>query len=163
MERQKVFMTTQLLSLLPPTALKVALYICNWQNSPSGIMLYEHRFAKTLKMTDEEIRIAIQTLINLKLIDLESIDNKWKININTSEWQKFIKVPMEKVIEHVGYQLATKVEYDAEKPSESNLEALSDETLEKLLLEIQRRRQQKNKGCEVIYANANNEIDQLPF
>ena len=74
MDKERVYISTQLLSVLPPIALKMASFLCNWQNSPNGIMLYEHRFAKTLKMTEEEIRVSIQTLINLKLIDLTRID-----------------------------------------------------------------------------------------
>ena len=162
MANERVYISTQLLAVLPPVALKMANYLCNWQNSPKGILLYEKRFAKTLKLTEEEVRLSIQTLINLKLIELTNIDGKWRVDFNCQEWQKYYKIPMERVIEHEGYQLATKVEYDQEKASESVLEGLSDDALEKLIMELQKRKEKK-KGCEVIYANANNEIDQLPF
>ena len=131
MENNRVYLSTQLLSVLPPIALKVASFICNWQNSPNGIMLYEHRFAKTLKMTEEEVRVSIQTLINLKLIDLTNIDNKWKIEFNPTEWQKYYKIPMDKVIEHEGYKLATEVTYDKVQ-KEDSFSNMSDEVKEEV-------------------------------
>lgn len=163
MANERIYISTQLLAVLPPIALKVAYFICNWQNSPNGIMLYEHRFAKTLKLTEEEVRIAIQTLIDLKLIFLTRVDDKWKIEFNSNEWQKYYKIPMSKAIEHEGYKLSTHVTYDQQKASESDLEGISDDQLEKLVLELQRRRNQK-KGCQVVYATSNNDdFDDLPF
>ena len=164
MENNRVYLSTQLLSVLPPIVLKVASFLCNWQNSPNGIMLYEHRFAKTLKMTEEDVRISIQTLINLKLIDLTNIDNKWKIEFNPTEWQKYYKIPMDKVIEHEGYKLATEVTYDKVQ-KEDSFSNLSDDQLEKMIRELQRRKEEKKKGCQVIYANAtdDNYCSGLPF
>lgn len=164
MDKERVYLSTQLLSVLPPIVLKVASFLCNWQNSPNGIMLYEHRFAKTLKMTEEEVRISIQTLINLKLIDLTNIDNKWKIEFNPTEWQKYYKIPMDKVIEHECYKLATEVTYDKVQ-KEDSFSNLSDDQLEKMIRELQRRKEEKKKGCQVIYANAtdDNYCSNLPF
>lgn len=165
--KDKVFLSTQLLAVLPPIALKVAAYLVNWQNSPNGIMLYEHRFAKTLKLTEQEVRISIQTLINLKLIDLTRIDQKWRIEFNQSEWKKYYKIPMERVIEHEGYKLADKITYDnVEKGNELELASISDADLEKMVKELQRRREEKKKGCQVVYPSGYTEeelLSQLPF
>ena len=168
MEKQdKVFMSTQLLAVLPPIVCKVAIYLVNWQSSPNGIMLYEHRFAKTLKLTEQEVRISIQTLINLKLIDLTRIDGKWRIEFNQSEWQKYYKIPMDRVIEHEGYKLADKITYDeVEKEDELKLASISDADLERMIKELQRRREEKKKGCQVVYPSGMSEdelLAQLPF
>lgn len=164
---EKVFMSTQLLAVLPPIVCKVAIYLVNWQSSPNGIMLYEHRFAKTLKLTEQEVRISIQTLINLKLIDLTRIDGKWRIEFNQSEWQKYYKIPMDRVIEHEGYKLADKITYDeVEKEDELKLASISDADLEKMIKELQRRREEKKKGCQVVYPSGMSEdelLAQLPF
>ena len=168
MEKQKVFISTQLLAVLPPVVLKVAAFLVNWQNSPNGIMLYEHRFAKTLKMTEQEVRLSIQTLINLKLIDLTNIDNKWKIEFNHSEWQKYYKIPMDKVIEHQGYQMASEVTYDKEqetKKSSNDIEDMSESDLKRLLLRIEASLNEKQqlRKCVVTAEPTNNDIDSLPF
>lgn len=167
METKKAFVSTQLLAVLPPIALKVACYICNWQNSTKGIMLYEHRFAKTLKLTETEVRISIQTLINLKLIDLTRIDGKWRIELNVDEFSKYYKIPMERVIEHEGYKLADKVTYDEVEKENKDFElaSISDADLEKMVKELQRRREEKkNKGCQVVYpTDVDTEFNDLPF
>lgn len=159
---KKAFVSTQLLAVLPPMALKVIMYICNWQNSPNGIMLYEHRFAKTLKMTEQEVRLCIQTLINLKLIDLTRIDGKWRIEINVDEFGKYLKIPMERVIEHEGYKMADKVEYDNESvPIEESdeFEDMTEQQLQRLLLRIEASLNEKKQVKELVKTNVTN----LPF
>lgn len=167
MDKERVYLSTQLLSVLPPIVLKVASFLCNWQNSPNGIMLYEHRFAKTLKMTDEEVRISIQTLINLKLIDLTNIDNKWKIEFNPTEWQKYYKIPMDKVIEHEGYKLATEVTYDKvqkeEKKQSNVINDMSDDEMKRMILMLQARLNEKQQVKENVVSMSNNDYDNLPF
>lgn len=165
MDKERVYISTQLLSVLPPIALKVASFICNWQNSPNGIMLYEHRFAKTLKMTEEEVRISIQTLINLKLIDLTNIDNKWKIEFNPTEWQKYYKIPMDKVIEHEGYKLATEVTYDkVDNNTKSNdVDDMSDDEMKRMILMLQAKLNEKQQVKEKVVSMHNNDYDNLPF
>ena len=160
---EKVFLSTQLLAVLPPIACKMALFLVNWQNSPKGIMLYEHRFAKTLKMSELEVRICIQTLIDLKLIDLTSIDGKWRIEFNPSEWQKYYKIPMERVIEHKGYELAKRVTYDkVEKESPSVTSEMSTEQLQKMILLMQAQLEERKQVKELVKSNDDYD-DNLPF
>lgn len=158
---KKAFVSTQLLAVLPPMALKTLMYICNWQNSPNGIMLYEHRFAKTLKMTEQEVRLCIQTLINLKLIDLTRIDGKWRIEINVDEFGKYLKIPMDRVIEHEGYKMADKVEYEAvEENKPSSIEDMSDDDLKKLLMRIEASLSERQQVKELVKTNVPSD---LPF
>lgn len=165
MDKERVYLSTQLLSVLPPIVLKVASFLCNWQNSPNGIMLYEHRFAKTLKMTDEEVRISIQTLINLKLIDLTNIDNKWKIEFNQTEWQKYYKIPMDKVIEHEGYKLANEVTYDKVDTNikSNDVDDMSDDEMKRMILMLQAKLNEKQQVKEKVLSMSNNDYDNLPF
>lgn len=164
MENKKVFISTQLLAVLPPVVLKVTAFIVNWQNSPNGIMLYEHRFAKTLKLTEQEVRLSIQTLINLKLIDLTNIDNKFKIEFNHDEWQKYYKIPMDKVIEHQGYEMASEVTYDKEekKQSSSDIADMSDDDLKLLLKRIQVSLEERSQLKTKIVNNQEEDLG-LPF
>lgn len=164
MEKEKVFMSTQLLAVLPPMVCKTAMFLVNWQNSPNGIMLYEHRFAKTLKMSDQEVRLCIQTLINLKLIDLTNIDGKWRIEFNPSEWQKYYKIPMDRVIEHEGYKLATKVTYDETEEDKPKNE-MSVEQMRKMIQMLQVQLQEKEQVAKMVVNSVEPQIDvdSLPF
>ncbi len=169
MENSKVYLSTQLLSLLPPIVCKLALFLVNWQNSPKGIMLYEHRFAKTLKMTEQEVRLGIQTLINLRLIDLTNIDGKFRIEFNSNEWQKYYKASMEKVIEHEGYKMASQVTYDKveeKKQSSNDISDMSDAELKMLLKRIQVSLNEREQMKSKVVSMENDEDDydyQLPF
>ena len=162
---KKVFISTQLLAVLPPVVLKVTAFIVNWQNSPNGIMLYEHRFAKTLKLTEQEVRLSIQTLINLKLIDLTNIDNKFRIEFNHDEWQKYYKISMDKVIEHQGYQMASEVTYDQEskpKQASNDITDMSDDELKVLLKRIQVSLNERSQLKSKIVNNQEEDLG-LPF
>lgn len=163
---EKCYVSTQLVALLPPTVLKVLQWICSWQSTPKGVMLYEHRFARTLKLTDEEIRLSIQTLINLKLIDLTNIDGKFRIEFNKPMFDRYYKVPMEKVIEHNGFQMATEVTYDqdAEQKKQKDLSDMSDGELKTLLLRIQASLNERSQLREkVVSLQSNNKVDDLPW
>lgn len=164
-KNEKVFMSTQLLAVLPPMVCKLALFLVNWQNSPNGIMLYEHRFAKTLKMSDLEVRLCIQTLINLKLIDLTNIDGKFRIEFNNSEWQKYYKIPMDRVIEHEGYKLATKATYDEVEEDKPKKE-MSAEQMRKMIQMLQVKLQEKEQVEKMVVSASSKDDDllsQLPF
>ena len=159
-KKDKAFISTQLMAVLPPIALKTLMFICNWQNSPNGIMLYEHRFARTLKLTDEEIKISIQTLINLKLIDLTRIDGKWRIELNKEEFDKYLKISMDRVIEHEGYKLATKITYDeVETEAPKGFEGMSTEQMKKMMLMLQAQLNEREQVKEMV----KNTDDGLPF
>ena len=112
-------------------------------------------------MTEQEVRLCIQTLINLKLIDLTRIDGKWRIEINVDEFGKYLTIPMERVIEHDGYKMADKVEYEAvEENKPSSIEDMSDDDLKKLLLRIEASLSERQQVKELVKTNVPNG---LPF
>ena len=166
MENEKVRMSSQLIALLPSVAVKLLSFMLMFQSNPKGVMLYEHRFARMLKITDEEVKLAIQTLINLKLIDLTNIDGKFRVEFNKDQFDKYFKVEMQKVLDHNGYQLAKDVQYDkdAEPKKQKDLTDMSDGELKTLLLRIQaslnEREQLKEK---VVNLQSNNDVVDLPF
>ena len=167
MENEKVRMSSQLIALLPSVAVKLLSFMLMFQSNPKGVMLYEHRFARMLKITDEEVKLAIQTLINLKLIDLTNIDGKFRIEFNKPMFDRYYKVPMEKVIEHNGFQMATEVTYDkeVESPTKSkDFNDMSDGELRTLLLRIQASLNERDqlKDKVVSLKNDNDDLG-LPF
>jgi len=166
MENEKVRMSSQLIALLPSVAVKLLSFMLMFQSNPKGVMLYEHRFARMLKITDEEVRLAVQTLINLKLIDLTNIDGKFRVEFNKDQFDKYFKVDIQKVLDHSGYQLATEVTYnkEVETPKQKDITDMSDAELRTLLLRVQasinERQQLKEK---VVNLQSNNDDLGLPF
>lgn len=163
---EKVRMSSQLIALLPSVAVKLLSFMLMFQSNPKGVMLYEHRFARMLKLTDEEVKLAIQTLINLKLIDLTSIDGKFRIEFNKEMFDKYFKLEMQKVLDHDGFQMATEITYDKESNTptkQKDISDMSDSELKTLLLRVQasinEREQLKQK---VVNLQSNND-DGLPW
>lgn len=160
---EKVRMSSQLIALLPSVAVKLLSFMLMFQSNPKGVMLYEHRFARMLKLTDEEVKLAIQTLINLKLIDLTSIDGKFRIEFNKEMFDKYFKLEMQKVLDHDGFQMAKEVTYDKESNTptkQKDISDMSDSELKTLLLRVQaslNERQQMKKVVET------NDDDGLPW
>jgi hypothetical protein len=163
---EKVRISSQLIALLPSVAVKLLSFMLMFQSNPKGVMLYEHRFARMLKITDEEVRLAVQTLINLKLIDLTNIDGKFRVEFNKDQFDKYFKVDIQKVLDHSGYQLATEVTYnkEVETPKQKDITDMSDAELRTLLLRVQasinERQQLKEK---VVNLQSNNDDLGLPF
>ena len=166
MENEKVRMSSQLIALLPSVAVKLLSFMLMFQSNPKGVMLYEHRFARMLKITDEEVKLAVQTLINLKLIDLTSIDGKFRVEFNKDQFDKYFKVEIQKVLEHSGYQLATEVTYDkeVEAPKQKDITDMSDAELRTLLLRVQASINERSQLREKVVSLKNDNDDLgLPF
>lgn len=163
---EKVRMSSQLIALLPSTALKVLSFALMFQANPKGVMLYEHRFAKMLKMSDDEIKIAVQTLIDLKLISLTNVDGKFKINFNKEQFDKYFNLDMQKVLEHQGHKLATNVTYykQSETQKQKDISSMSDSELRTLLLRVQASLNEREQLREIVKTpELPNDCDSLPF
>lgn len=164
MENEKSYISTQLCAVLHPIALKVLLYCTLWQNSPKGLILYIHSFSKTLKLTEQEVRMAIQTLLDLKLIDLTNIDNKWRIELNHSQFKKYLKLPLEKAIEHEGFPLSTEVTFDKEeKQPSTDISDMSDKDIKTLLLRLQAQLKEREETRKTLVVSVPKEVDDLPW
>ena len=165
MANERVYISSQLACLLHPMVLKVLFYLVSWQSKPE-FKYYPKQMSKMLHMTVEDIELSIQSLIDKNLITATNIDGGWVLSLEKDQINRYMKAPLDKVSETVVFPVASKVSWNVqktqEKASESVLEGLSDDALERLIIELQKRKE-KRKGCEIIYANANNEIDQLPF
>lgn len=168
MANERIYISSQLACMLEPRVFKVLFYLVSWQSMPQ-FKYYPKQMSKALHMDVEIIELAIQTLIDRKLVSASRVDEKWLLTLEKEEIDRYLKVPLEKVSESSLFPIADKVLWNVEKTqqkaSESDLEGISDDQLEKLVLELQRRRNQK-KGCQVIYANAvtnNDDFDNLPF
>ena len=83
-----------------------------------------------------------------------------KIEFNPTEWQKYYKIPMDRVIEYEGYKLATEVTYDKVQ-KEDSFSNLSDDQLERMIKELQRRKAKNTSNPSGI--SDEELLSQLPF
>lgn len=159
MDKKRIYPSTQLVVALDSKTLKVAMWILGWQNQGS-VKYYPKQFAKACKMTEEEVELCIQTLVNCKLLDVSLVDQTWMLTPNAEQFQKYYEVPMSKVLEGNGIPMAKEVTWKKEEVNEE-----SDEDLKKQILMLQAKlnERQQMKKCVVSMAASTNDVDDLPF
>lgn len=162
---KRIYPSQQLVCSLPPTALKVFIYLCGWQ-SQEFIKLFVKQMVKALKLTEEEVEIAVQTLSDTKLIDISRQGDVHMCQLNGEQIQKYFKIPFDKIMESNGIQLSTNVTWnkDVEKKND-DIEGMSESDLKRLLLRIEAslNEKQQMKKCVITNDVENKEIDDLPF
>ena len=161
MENKRIYPATQLIVALDSKVLKVYLWILSWSTQGS-IKYYPRQFAKACKMEEEEVERCIQSLEDAKLIDSSYIDQTWVITPNAEQNQKYYSVPISKVLEGKGIQMADKVTWNVLETKDDD----SDEDLQRQILMLQARlneRAQLKKKVVTMAASTNTDIDDLPF
>ena len=162
MENKRIYPATQLIVALDSKVLKVYLWILSWSTQGS-IKYYPRQFAKACKMEENEVERCIQSLEDAKLIDSSYIDQTWVITPNAEQNQKYYSVPISKVLEGKGIQMADKVTWNVLETKDDD----SDEDLQRQILMLQarlnERAQLKKKVVTMAPATVNNDIDSLPF
>ena len=161
MENERVFCSQQLLCLLPPLCVKLLIYLLNWKRY-EGIKYYQKQMAAFLHIDTSELDQAIQTLIDYNLLTVSSVDNSWVFAINKETIAKYFDAKLEDVKNHEGFKLATEITWNKEEKKDDSYSSISDDELENLIMELKRRKEEKKKGCQVIYAN-NQANDGLPY
>lgn len=158
MEKERIFLTQQIICMLPPLALKVLGYLVNWQKYDS-IKYFSKQMTSFMHITEEELEIAIQTLLDNKLITITKEEEQYVIHLDKKVIMSYINVPMEKVKEHHGFQLSETVTWK-EKQQESSIEDMSEADLKRLLLRIEASLSEKQQIKKITKSI---EADDLPF
>lgn len=173
MDKKRVYISNQLVVALDSKALKVAMWILGWQ-SQGSVKYYPKQFAKACKMTEEEVELSIQTLVNCKLIDVSLVDQTWMLTPNAEQFQKYYEVPMSKVLEGNGIPMADSVTWNKEE-SEDKVENvssmlkgklfdMSEEDMRNMMLMLQARLKEKQEVKKVVVSNNREvEVNDLPF
>ena len=169
MENEKVYPSQQLICMLPPLALKVMLYLLNWQKFDQ-IKYYPNQMTKLMHITQEELDLTIQTLENNKLVVISYVDQVWLLSINKEVVKKYFNVTMQQVHDHDGLKMATSVTWNkVEKKEESkaaSYEDLSESQIDKLIQRLQIIKNEKEQTKKVVVAMSKpvqNDADDLPF
>ena len=160
---ERVYLSQQLICMLPPLALKILAYMLNWQKF-DVIKYYPRQMEKFMHIDRTALEFGIQTLIDNHLLNVTKVGEDYEFTINKETVKKYFTVPMDKICSHDGIEISQKVTWNKETTPKDSFSNISDDQLEKMIMELQRRREEKKKDCQVIYAKDSGfEIDSLPF
>lgn len=152
------FPCQQLVVALDARALKVLVYICNWQ-SQGGLKYYPNGFAKAMKMDVDECELCIQTLEDAKLIEISKVDQTFMICVNGEQMQKYFKLPIKDVIEGKGIPMAKEVTWNVAEPKEE-IADMTEQQITAMILRLQAQLNEKKEVKKMVTTAIPND---LPF
>lgn len=158
---KRIYPATQLIVALDPRVLKVYLWILSWSSNQGSVKYYERQFAKACKMTEEEVELCIQTLVDTKLIDISRVDQTWMITPNDEQNQKYYNVPISKVLEGSGIPMASNVSWNCDVEPKEDIADMSEQQITAMILRLQAQLNEK-KEVKKMVASPNIPND-LPF
>ena len=161
--KKRIYPSTQLIVALDAKILKVYLWILSWSASAGSVKYYSKQFAKACKMEEDEVERCIQSLEDAKLIDISKIDQTWMIEPNAEQNQKYYSIPISKVLEGKGIQIADKVTWNVEDKVEQPKKEMSTEQMRKMIQMLQVQLQEKEQVEKMVVAAVEPNIDDLPF
>lgn len=157
---KRIFPSTQLIVALDAKVLKVYLWILSWSSSQGSVKYYEKQFAKACKMTEDEVELCIQSLVDAKLIDISRVDQTWMITPNEEQNQKYYQIPISKVLEGKGIAMADTVTWNASEAPTQDISDMSEQQIQAMILRLQASLNEKKQLKELIKDNVPND---LPF
>ena len=166
--KKRIYPSSQLVVALDAKCLKVAMWILGW-SSQGSVKYYARQYAKACKMTEQEVELCIQTLVNCKLIDVSLVDQTWMLTPNPEQFQKYYEIPMSKVLEGNGIPMAKEVTWNkVDTNTKSNdVDDMSDDEMKRMILMLQAKLNEKQQVKKVVVSASKNEtedvIDNLPF
>lgn len=160
MKKQFVYPSTQLIALLHPKVLKVLLYLLGWQNTDK-LFFYTKSLSAVTKLSEKDIEISIQTLIDNNLIEVE-YDNGYQVTINAEEFFKYSAIPIKDVYGMESLPVSTEISWTKKSASKINsIEDMSEEEIRALLLRLQVSLQEKEQIKKIVKNSTPK--DDLPF
>lgn len=157
---KRIFPSTQLIVALDAKVLKVYLWILSWSSSQGSVKYYEKQFAKACKLTEDEVDLCIQSLVDAKLIDISKVDQTWMITPNEEQNQKYYQIPISKVLEGKGIAMADTVTWNASEAPTQDISDMSEQQIQAMILRLQASLNEKKQLKELIKDNVPND---LPF
>lgn len=159
---EKVYASQQLICMLPALALKVLLYLMNWQRY-GNVKYFQKQMCGFLHIDASELDLAIQTLADNKLIDVCKIDDNWCFNLNKDTIKKYFDVPMQTIKDHEGLKLSKEITWNKETTAtqSNDVNDMSEDEMKRMLLMLQARLKEKQEVKKVVVTN--DVVDDLPW
>ena len=154
MEQKRIYPSTQLVALLHPKVLKVYQYLLGWQNSKPRV--YTKQLSKVLKLSEKEIEISIQTLIDDKLIQV----NDFEVSFN--DISKYSEIPIQTVTDMELLPVSTEITWNKQtKTPMESIDDLTEDQMKLLILRLQASLNEKEQVKKLI--KNHQEPTDLPF
>ena len=163
MKKKFIYPSTQLVMLLHPKVLKVFQYLLGWQNSDI-LYLYTKQLSRATKLTEKEVEISIQTLVDNKLIQLDYSQplHGYQVTFNVDEVCKYSKTPIKDVFYMELLPISTEITWNKELNAKPNsIEDLTVEEIKNLMLRLEASLKEKEEVKKLIKNST--EKDDLPF
>lgn len=157
---KRIYPSTQLIVALDARVLKVYLWILSWSSSQGSVKYYERQFAKACKMTEDEVELCIQTLVDTKLIDISRVDQTWMITPNDEQNQKYYNIPISKVLEGSGIPMASNVSWNCDVEPKEDIADMSEQQITAMILRLQAQLNEKKEVKKMVTTAIPND---LPF
>lgn len=158
---KRIFPSTQLIVALDARVLKVYLWILSWSSSQGSVKYYEKQFAKACKMTEDEVELCIQSLVDAKLIDVSRVDQTWMLTPNEEQNQKYYQIPISKVLEGNGIKMAESVTWNCDVEPKQDVTDMSEQQIQAMILRLQAQLNEKKEVRKMVTSSVN--VDDLPF
>ena len=158
---KRIYPSTQLIVALDARVLKVYLWILSWSSSQGSVKYYEKQFAKACKMTEDEVELCIQSLVDAKLIDISKIDQTWMITPNEEQNQKYYQIPISKVLEGNGIKMAESVTWNASEAPTHDVADMTEQQIQAMILRLQAQLNEKKEVRKMVASNV--DVNDLPF
>ena len=156
---KRLYPSTQLVVALDSKILKVYMWILSWASSTGSVKYYPKQFAKACKMEEDEVERCIQSLIDCKLVDASRIDQTWMLTPNEDQNQKYYKVPISKVLEGKGIEIASVATWSDEAEVIPTSSKMSKEEIKRTILMLQAQLKEADEVAKMVETVE----DDLPF
>ena len=162
--QKRIYPSQQLVCALPPTVLKTFMYLLGWQ-SQNPIKVFVKQIAKATNLNETEVELAIQTLIDVHLIEIKMVDQQYCAILNAEQAQKFYSVPMHKIMESDGIRISETITWNKaeKKDSSKDIADMSVSEMKSLLLNLQARLNEHEQSQKYIVNNSNDDLNDLPW
>ena len=158
---KRIFPSTQLVVALDARVLKVYLWILSWSSSQGSVKYYEKQFAKACKLSEDEVELCIQSLVDAKLIDVSRVDQTWMLTPNEEQNQKYYQIPISKVLEGNGIKMAESVTWNCDVEPKQDVADMSEQQIQAMILRLQAQLNEKKEVRKIVTSSVN--VDDLPF
>ena len=158
---KRIYPSTQLIVALDARVLKVYLWILSWSSSQGSVKYYEKQFAKACKLSEDEVELCIQSLVDAKLIDISRVDQTWKITPNEEQNQKYYQIPISKVLEGNGIKMAESVTWNCDVEPKQDVADMSEQQIQAMILRLQAQLNEKKEVRKMVASNV--DVNDLPF
>ena len=150
---------TQLMLLLPPIAAQLLYYLFGFSLNSDGKNYFYQRTFNSIKMTEDEFDTALQTLIDIGIVDVTRRDEtKYDYIVNYDKIKEF-NFPFKEMVNMEKIKLSTDVTFRNITDDICSIDELTDDQMKEITID------QFNKFQERFYSlqkkKSNNDIDSL--